>query len=213
MQLPQIWIPSDGQVAARQTFDDTLHGLVAQLQSIWTTLELDHRVTKTCMDTVDGEQIPMYEKNLSGFVPGPSAAPDSETAITVALYSLAWILILTEVRARSPGMIMSERLLLGHCDAVLRAGHFIEDFEDGCGLIRMVFPLRSVALHSPDPLQRECAKYRLELWRIKGGLRGICVIATATDTNILGSTRSATQVSEIRRLSYWGQQQGFLTNQ
>ncbi|KAH8703211.1 hypothetical protein BGW36DRAFT_403660 [Talaromyces proteolyticus] len=184
LQLPQIWVPPNNNVPEQRASDLTLRGFMNKLKAIWKILELGHQVMASHMDLWDTDRIQMHGIDLYDFVPGPVMVTDSETAITTALYSLAWIYILDEIQTRCPEMQMCERLLLGHCDAVLRAGHFIEDFEDGCGLIRMAFPLRSVALLSPDPLQREYAKYRLELWRVNRGLGGICAVVTAPDNNI-----------------------------
>lgn len=127
--------------------------------------------TKTTYEIIDIRDI--------DFVPGPSTAlPDSEAAIAISFYSLAWILILDRIRAHYPEKIKtSEQLLLGHCDAVLRACTYIEQVDDGCGFIRVVFPLRSVALLSPSLMQREYAKGRLDLWRLNKGLGGVCAVA------------------------------------
>jgi hypothetical protein len=102
--------------------------------------------------------------------------PDnSETAVTVAFYSLAWLLI----SARTKNDTSDARFVLLHCNNILRAGAYLDDCRDGCGYIRMILPLRMVIELSPDTLQRESARYRLESWRVSRGLSGLCGVALA----------------------------------
>lgn len=76
---------------------------------------------------------------------------DSETAVAVAFYSLAWLLI----SARTHKNTADHPFALLHCSNILRAGAYLENCRDGCGYIRMILPLRSVIELSPDKLQRE----------------------------------------------------------
>lgn len=107
--------------------------------------------------------------------------PDnSETAVNVAFYSLAWLLISARTNTNKTDDDVSTAdswFALLHCNNILRAGAYLDDCKDGCGYIRMILPLRSVIELSPDMLQRESARYRLESWRVSRGLSGLCSVA------------------------------------
>lgn len=115
--------------------------------------------------------------------PGDSdilTSDDSETAITMAFYSLAWLLLASNRLYSGISTAANthiDQFALLHCNNILRAGAYLDDCRDGCGYIRMILPLRSVVELSPDMLQRENARYRLESWRATRGLNGICSIA------------------------------------
>lgn len=110
---------------------------------------------------------------------------NSETAITVSFYSAAWLLICTRINPNqfhnksSSTFSAADQFALLHCDNILRAGSYLDDCRDGCGYIRMILPLRTVIELSPDLLQRESARYRLESWRVRRGLDGLCGVALA----------------------------------
>ncbi|KAH8689389.1 hypothetical protein BGW36DRAFT_433392 [Talaromyces proteolyticus] len=148
---------------------DTLSALseiVFQLESIGQALGIDHQQVKS----------------TNAFL-----LPDSDTAVTVAYYSLGWLLISPRIQKfnhlhkEEVGKIVAinDQFISLHCSNILRASTYLDDCRDGCAYVRMILPLKAVVEFGPEKLQRDMARYRLEAWRARRGLAGICAIAFA----------------------------------
>jgi len=175
LQLPEMLRPSNHSISAQQGSDGILiPSIMMKIQLIWERMGDEYHMAR--YDQTDERRI-FSGVDLWDYVAGPSTLPDSGTAITMAFYSLVWILILAEMGKGSVERQIYHRLMVAHCTTNLAAAQYIEAFEDGCGYIRMIFPLRCVVLVSPELLQKERARERLELWCVDKGLDGICRIA------------------------------------
>jgi hypothetical protein len=163
--------------------EDMILQFITGLRGIWAKLEGAHGAPITSIKS-SARKITIHGVNLWDYVPQCLVSSRSETAITIAFYCMAWIIIIVETRKRTRDNQVYDQLILAHCSIILKAGIYIEDFEDGCGYIRMIFPLRLVVLYSPDVQQRESARYRLELWRTNRGLGGICSVALVAESEI-----------------------------
>ncbi|KAL2819570.1 hypothetical protein BDW59DRAFT_120846 [Aspergillus cavernicola] len=133
----------------------------------------------------DNEEPPLiHTTDLFKYVPRSFPEHDSDSVMTVALYSLGWILILYR-KGTLVALNLSDYtpLLVAHCSVILRAAVCMEMFEDGCGYIRMVSPLKYVLIMSPDAIQRDSAECRLRLWARKKGIAGICTVMDLSRDN------------------------------
>lgn len=130
--------------------------------------------------TLYGFNIWQYHISVQSFLSSTSDQsppfPDSEEIIvTLAYYSLAWLLILSQVNATTnqESQTAFSAIIQAHCASILTAAAYMDSCEDGCSYIRMILPLRLVAdLMTSDRVQRESALCRLELWRRDKGFRG-----------------------------------------
>ncbi|KAH8691662.1 hypothetical protein BGW36DRAFT_55598 [Talaromyces proteolyticus] len=91
---------------------------------------------------------------------------DSEVAVTLALYSLSWILVLANT-PHSDLITTKYELIAAHCNTILTAAAFIDSIDAGCGYIRIVHPLRAIVLHSDNSGQKERAVFYLKKWGSK----------------------------------------------
>jgi hypothetical protein len=142
--------------------------------------------TQTSMmrkDTLYGFNLWLYHisaESLLSFSYLSHLSPDSEEiVVTVAYYSLAWILISNHANATNNNNENEKSdtnlaaVIQAHCSSILTAAAYMDNCEDGCSYIRMILPLRLVAdLMASDRVQRESALYRLELWRRDKGFKG-----------------------------------------
>uniref|UniRef100_A0A093V2G3 Uncharacterized protein n=1 Tax=Talaromyces marneffei PM1 TaxID=1077442 RepID=A0A093V2G3_TALMA len=108
-----------------------------------------------------------------------SDSGSEEIVVTVAYYSLAWILILNHVdnihandNDNDKPTIDFSAIIQARCSSILTADALMDSCEDGCIYIRMILPLRLVAdLMASDKMHKESALCRLELWRRDEGLK------------------------------------------
>ncbi|OJJ50234.1 hypothetical protein ASPZODRAFT_128859 [Penicilliopsis zonata CBS 506.65] len=94
---------------------------------------------------------------------------NSDEATAVTMYSLACILVLVRIEN-------SDFLLTAHCDVILGAAAAVASFGDGCGLVRMAFPLATVVRYSTDLVQKGSAEKMLQSWRTDYGLIGLPLV-------------------------------------
>ncbi|KAL4864212.1 hypothetical protein BDV12DRAFT_15935 [Aspergillus spectabilis] len=147
---------------------------VVSLIPMWKMLFLANKPqTSPCMSPIESRKLDLHATHLFRYIPWHFLEEDSESVMAVALYSLAWILLLSRNEIRPLGVPDCDPLLVAHCNVILRAAVCMEAFNDGCGYVRMVYPLKCVLFKSPDFVQRGSAAYRLRSWATAKGLAGI----------------------------------------
>lgn len=182
--IMQIHALAENQDSDLPTTKTAISRIITQLTSIGRTLL---HSSDSCQREygVYGDS-PAHEVLQIDVTQGEDNIPDSETIITCAYYSLAWLLISVKL---NPSTLPAEekfrqnKLILSQCSNILRAGSEMDNCRDGCGYIRLVYPLRAVATFSPDLIQRESAEFRLQFWKVVRGLNGICNVALSTRDN------------------------------
>lgn len=145
-----------------------------------TTIDTDNEggETETGKITLYGLDLWQYHISVPSFLSSSSDQsppfPDSEEiVVTVAYYSLAWILILNQVNATNEESETTfTAIIQAHCSSILTAAAYMDSCEDGCSYIRMILPLRIVAdFMAFNSVQRESALYHLGLWRREKGFK------------------------------------------
>ncbi|KAH8820147.1 hypothetical protein F5884DRAFT_762989 [Xylogone sp. PMI_703] len=189
IKFPEIWQKPQKDNLSSCHINETLIKIIASLRRILRVLQDRdtplHSLNHTLVPAIENTEIDLRE-----LVPS-IAISNSKTAIVVAFYSVACILVQVEIGRASLTDEEYNLLMITHCGNILKAAAHIENSEDGCGLIRMILPLRLVIHLSSDSSQRESARYRLELWRLDKGLSGICSVALMANTEILDSCSKA----------------------
>jgi hypothetical protein len=159
--------------------------IIAKLETIWPQLEelapeYGHNTSWLSL----GDEVSPHILRLWNCTPRESVFPDIVTAITIAFYHLAWLLVLSSLSSASistgTSSTIHDNLIIAHSSSILSAAAYIDGQRNGCAYIRMVFPLRTVYLNSPSAEQRENTRYWLEMWRMNKGMGGICEVALAS---------------------------------
>ncbi|RHZ60706.1 uncharacterized protein CDV56_107344 [Aspergillus thermomutatus] len=104
------------------------------------------------------------------YIPPKTGYPDSQSAITIALYSFAWVFTLSAKHAQH-----INHLITAHCEAILAVAVYIDSIQDGCSLIRMAMPLLWVSRHSPEENQQEKACGYLQKWNMALPMDNLCL--------------------------------------
>jgi len=190
MKLPEILQQSNDAVVTQQHSEEQLAPFIESLRVIWTKLLDVNQSSQSCTNISSTNANP-DEIDFWDYIPS-SVVPTSESAITSVFYSVTWILILVELGKRFPKNQAYNQLITAHCDVILRVAICVERFQDGCSLIRMVFPLKLIMLSSSNLSQKESATHRLELWRAKKGLGGIWNVASMAENDISDTYRAYT---------------------
>lgn len=182
MQFPKLQQQSNYLGLTHESPQEPFVPFIESLHVIWTDMQQLDQLTPH-LPYIASTSAKFNDMDFLNYIPS-YVASDPESAITLAFYSVAWILSLVELERFSPEGQCYGQLINTHCGVILRQAICVEKNQDGCGLIRMAFPLKSVMLFSSDMLQKESAMYRLELWRLKKGLGGIWNVATRAEGRI-----------------------------
>lgn len=100
---------------------------------------------------------------------------DAFTALVVAYFSVARI-ILSLIKPRLPNGFPT---LSDHYTSILQASQYLQTHTIGCAYMRMATPLLLVALHSPEPSQRNQATAYFEGWTQRS-MSGVSALALDT---------------------------------
>ncbi|KAF9885843.1 hypothetical protein FE257_012315 [Aspergillus nanangensis] len=134
--------------------------MTSYLVLIWDMLFPSHNLehAPTARYATHGDAGHEYTYLLT-YIPVYPPRVDLDSVIAVALYSLGWVLVLSHGARQSFNKPEYTRLLTAHYGIILRAAVHMEELDDGCGYIRMVFPLRGrvqIIAFSYGPPKRDC---------------------------------------------------------
>jgi hypothetical protein len=102
---------------------------------------------------------------------------DAITAMTVTYFDCA-SLILSDVLPIEPATTSREILRrIEICESIFSCVVYLESQAIGCAYMRMMLPLVLVALKSPLANQRQCARDRLQKWKLRNMMAGLCTVA------------------------------------